>query len=103
MSSKFAQGDNCLFPHRQAAIDFLDNMLAHKIFHRAKKVPVSEQELKGRSSKKIKEAEKEGKDKAGEKSKGDEKQTDAESSHAEGKSEKQVSKHFSFSFWMTNI
>lgn len=51
MASKFAQGDNCLFPHRQAAIGFLDSMLAHKIFHRAKKVPVSEQELKGKSKK----------------------------------------------------
>lgn len=91
MASKFAQGDNCLFPHRQAAIDFLDNMLAHKIFHRAKKVPVSEQELKGRSSKKSKDGEKESK---GEKSKGDEKQTDAESSHAEGKAEKQVNIKF---------
>lgn len=91
IGSKFAQGDNCLFPHRQAAIDFLDNMLAHKIFHRAKKVPVSEQELKGRGSKKSKEVEKEKEGKDKEKSKGDEKQTDAESSHAEGKSEKQVS------------
>lgn len=85
MNSKFAQGDSCLFAHRQAAIDFLDGMLTHKVFHRAKKVPVSEQELKGRTSKKSKE-EKDGK---GEKKTGE---TDAESSHAEGKLEKQVEK-----------
>lgn len=46
MSSKYAQGDNCLFPTREIAIDFLDAMLAHKFFHRAKKVPVSEAELR---------------------------------------------------------
>ncbi|XP_063703357.1 translocation protein SEC62 [Culicoides brevitarsis] len=85
MNSKFAQGDNCLFPHRQAAIDFLDGMLAHKVFHRAKKVPVSEHELKGRTSKKSKDDGKEKSDK-----KPEEKQTDAESSHAENKSEKQL-------------
>lgn len=79
MGSKFAQGDNCLFPHRQAVLDFMDEMLHHKFFHRAKKVPVSEQELRGKSKKSSdKEPEKE-------KSKKDEKVTDGgESSHAEG-------------------
>ncbi|XP_065088398.1 translocation protein SEC62 [Ochlerotatus camptorhynchus] len=79
MTSKFAQGDNCLFPHRQAVLDFMDEMLHHKFFHRAKKVPVSEQELRGKSKKSTdKENEKE-------KSKKDEKGTDGgESSHAEG-------------------
>uniref|UniRef100_A0A1Q3G3X5 Translocation protein SEC62 n=1 Tax=Culex tarsalis TaxID=7177 RepID=A0A1Q3G3X5_CULTA len=51
LASKFAQGDNCLFPHRQAVIDFMDEMLHHKLFHRARKVPVSEQELRGKSKK----------------------------------------------------
>ncbi|XP_063698130.1 translocation protein SEC62-like [Culicoides brevitarsis] len=46
MNSKFAQGSKPLFADREAAIDFLDGMLAHKLFHRAKKVPVSEQELR---------------------------------------------------------
>lgn len=79
LASKFAQGDNCLFPHRQAVLDFMDEMLHHKFFHRAKKVPVSEQELRGKSKKSTdKENEKE-------KSKKDEKGTDGgESSHAEG-------------------
>lgn len=78
LTSKFAQGDNCLFPHRQAVIDFMDEMLHHKFFHRAKKVPVSEQELRGKSKKASE------KDKEKEKTK-DEKATDGgESSHAEG-------------------
>lgn len=79
IASKFAQGENCLFPHRQAVLDFMDEMLHHKFFHRAKKVPVSEQELRGKGKKSTdKENEKE-------KSKKDEKGTDGgESSHAEG-------------------
>lgn len=77
MSSKFAQGDGCLFPTRQFAADYLDLMLTHKFFHRAKKVPVSEMELKGRNKDKSKDQEKE-----------KTKETDAESSHAEGKQEK---------------
>lgn len=79
IASKFAQGENCLFPHRQAVLDFMDEMLHHKFFHRAKKVPVSEQELRGKGKKATdKENEKE-------KIKKDEKGTDGgESSHAEG-------------------
>lgn len=79
MTSKFSQGDNCLFSTRQHAIDYLDMMLTHKFFHRAKKVPVSEMELKGRTKEKPKDSEKETKVV---------KETDAESSHAEGKQEK---------------
>lgn len=90
LASKFAQGDNCLFPHRQAVIDFMADMLFHKFFHRARKVPVSEQELRGKSGKKAVEAAtsstasataKEGGGKASTK---EERATDAESSHAEG-------------------
>lgn len=66
-------------------------MLRHKFFHRAKKVPVSEQELKA----KLKKKEKERKREAGEeKRKKDEDKgdADAESSHAEGekKDDKQM-------------
>ncbi|KAL9692210.1 hypothetical protein quinque_015752 [Culex quinquefasciatus] len=80
LASKFAQGDNCLFPHRQAVIDFMDEMLHHKLFHRARKVAVSEQELRGKSKK--------GSEKEKDQPKGakDDKTTDGgESSHAEGK------------------
>lgn len=56
-------------------------MLRHKFFHRAKKVPVSEQELKAKMKKKLK------KDDDNKKKKEDEA---AESSHAEGKDAQQV-------------
>lgn len=46
MASKYAEGEKCLFPTREIAIDFLDTMLVHKFFHRAKKVTVSENELR---------------------------------------------------------
>ena len=53
-------------------------MLRHKLFHRAKKVPISEQELK----KKLKKKEKKPGEKEDKKKKEDE---TAESSHAEGR------------------
>ena len=68
MTSKFTEGDTSLFSTRQSAADYLDLMLTHKFFHRAKKVPVSELELKGRTKEKSKDQEK------------DKKETDAESS-----------------------
>ncbi|KAM7353120.1 translocation protein 1 isoform 2-T2 [Cochliomyia hominivorax] len=53
MKSKFAEGDNALFTTREQAVDFLDLMLEHKFFHRAKKVPISIDDLRGvKSSKK---------------------------------------------------
>lgn len=53
-------------------------MLRHKLFHRAKKVPVSEQELKKKMKKKDK--------KSGEKEEKKKKEDEtAESSHAEGR------------------
>uniref|UniRef100_A0AAG5DEG7 Translocation protein SEC62 n=1 Tax=Anopheles atroparvus TaxID=41427 RepID=A0AAG5DEG7_ANOAO len=85
LASKFAQGDNCIFPHRQAVIDFMGDMLFHKFFHRARKVPVSEQELRGKGGKKAAEkAVESGKEGGKVASTKDERATDAESSHAEG-------------------
>uniref|UniRef100_A0A1B6CC81 Translocation protein SEC62 n=1 Tax=Clastoptera arizonana TaxID=38151 RepID=A0A1B6CC81_9HEMI len=72
-------GDDPLFITRSDVIDFLDLMLRHKFFHRAKKVPVSEQELRAKSKKKDKKDDKKTDDK---KKKDDDA---AESSHAEGK------------------
>lgn len=46
MASKYGQGEQCLFPNREFAIDFLDTMLTKKFFHRAKKVPVTDAELR---------------------------------------------------------
>lgn len=52
MKSKFAEGDHPLFSTREQAVDFLDIMLEHKFFHRAKKVPVTLDELRGKTEKK---------------------------------------------------
>ncbi|XP_034097427.1 translocation protein SEC62 isoform X1 [Drosophila albomicans] len=52
MKSKFAEGDAPLFTTREQAVEFMDIMLEHKFFHRAKKVPVTLDELRGKSEKK---------------------------------------------------
>lgn len=67
-------------------------MLIHKFFHRAKKIPVSEQELKGRkkekpSTDKEKDKKKEIKKEVTKEERATE---DAESSHVEGREEKTV-------------
>lgn len=56
-------------------------MLSHKFFHRAKKVVVSEQELKGKKGKKDKKVDEKEEKEVGKKEK---KSEEAESSHAEG-------------------
>ncbi|KAF4519063.1 hypothetical protein B566_EDAN001653 [Ephemera danica] len=55
MESSFAitkEGTEPLFPSRDHAVQFLNKMLFLKFFHRARKVPVSEQELKAKLRKK---------------------------------------------------
>lgn len=47
MKSKFVEGSSPLFTTRDQAVEFLDIMLEHKFFHRAKKVPISIEELRG--------------------------------------------------------
>lgn len=90
LESQFAQGNDAIFKSRTDVIHFLHTMLEHKFFHRARKVPVSEQELKSkRKDKKPSEDEKKKDDKKDKKEK--EKGTDAESSVVEGKSEVAVS------------
>lgn len=46
--SQWGKGDDARFKSRQDVSDFLHVMLVHKFFHRARKVPVSEQELKSK-------------------------------------------------------
>lgn len=94
MASKFGQGENCLFPTREIAIQFLDSMLVHKFFHRAKKVPVTEAELKRgkKPEKKTDDDEKKESSTVSTTKKKEEKVTDAESSHVEGKKDKLAEK-----------
>lgn len=49
MESQFAKGNTPLIATRESAIEMMDNMLVHKLFHRGKKVTVTEQELKGKA------------------------------------------------------
>nr|SVE85745.1 EOG090X0D00 [Daphnia pulicaria] len=77
-----------LFTTRESIVKYLDLLLRKKFFHRARKIPVSEQELKARAKKKEKKKEiesgKKDKSEAEDEKKGD----DGESSHAEEKKEK---------------
>merc|ERR1712071_380014 len=45
------KGEEALFTCRESVVQYLDLMPRHKFFHRAKKIPVTEQELKARSKK----------------------------------------------------
>ncbi|XP_075236961.1 translocation protein 1 [Lycorma delicatula] len=87
-----SENEEPMFATRQDVSDFLDRMLRHKFFHRAKKVPVSEQELKAKQKKK----EKKDKDKDEKKDKDEIKkrkeEETAESSHAEGGKESESGK-----------
>ncbi|KAL1138275.1 hypothetical protein AAG570_009964 [Ranatra chinensis] len=92
MSSKWGsvvkEGEEPFFASREHCIDFLDLMLRHKFYHRARKVPVTEDQL--RSLKKGKKAVTGTEKVTGtteKKNGGEEKKEEevAESSHAEGK------------------
>ncbi|KAJ2948933.1 hypothetical protein O0L34_g5868 [Tuta absoluta] len=86
LTSKWATGKNRIFKTRLEVQDFLHQMLLHKLFHRAKKVPVSEQELKGKKKKEKEDKGKSGDEKDGEKSQAEGKDT------KEGKDGKEVEK-----------
>ncbi|CAB3261210.1 unnamed protein product [Arctia plantaginis] len=81
LTSKWATGKNPIFTTRHDVTDYLHQMLLHKLFHRAKKVPVSEQELKGKKKKDLEKSSKSGDEKDGEKS---------QASACEGKDTKDV-------------
>ncbi|XP_022916994.2 translocation protein SEC62 [Onthophagus taurus] len=81
LESKFAQGTDALFETRNDVVNFLQLLLEHRFYHRARKVPVSEQELKSKKKDKKVESGDEKKKEKGEKG------TDAESSVVEGNAE----------------
>lgn len=74
-------GEEPLFTTRESVVEYLDLMLRHKFFHRAKKIPVTKQELKSRKKKKDKSEAEE-----------DKKQDEADGSHAEEKGKEKSSK-----------
>ncbi|KAE8750621.1 hypothetical protein FOCC_FOCC002601 [Frankliniella occidentalis] len=75
-------GEEPFFACREDVVDFLERMLSHKFFHRAKKVVVSEEELKGKQKKR--EKKKDEVDDKEDKRKEKKSIEEAESSHAEG-------------------
>lgn len=93
LQSQWAKGDEPFFKNREAIVDFLNVMLEHKFFHRARKVPVSEQELKAKKKDK-KSADKEDKDDKEKEKKEKDKGTDGDNSVVEGKPETAVSSLF---------
>ncbi|KAF2897105.1 hypothetical protein ILUMI_09069 [Ignelater luminosus] len=91
LESDWSKSDEPFFKTREAIVDYLHGMLVHKFFHRARKVPVSEHELKPKKKEK-KSTESAGDKKTDGNEKEIEKQrkekgTDAESSVAEVKKE----------------
>ncbi|XP_023310616.1 translocation protein SEC62 [Anoplophora glabripennis] len=86
MESDFVKRDEPLFKTRDEIVDYLHVMLEHKFYHRARKVPVSESELKSKKKEKkaVEPVEEEKKDK--------DKGTDAESSVVEGAKDAQPDK-----------
>ncbi|XP_050546824.1 translocation protein SEC62-like [Daktulosphaira vitifoliae] len=74
LDSKWVTSEK-LFSTREEIELYLDDMLKHQFFHRAKKVPISEQELKAmknKKSKKLNDTDKEDKKKSDKKKKDDE-------------------------------
>ncbi|KAF7280751.1 translocation protein 1 [Rhynchophorus ferrugineus] len=85
LESNYVKRDPPLFRTRDEIVDYLHVMLEHKFYHRARKVPVSEQELKGKKNVKKAESESGDEDKKLKKEKEQSKGTDGENSVAEGK------------------
>ncbi|XP_016979096.1 translocation protein SEC62 isoform X2 [Drosophila rhopaloa] len=84
MKSKFAEGSSPLFTTREQVIEFLDVMLEHKFFHRAKKVPVTLEEIRGKSSGDKKGDKDKNQEKEKDKAKDDKKDTDPEAENGQG-------------------
>ncbi|XP_016965188.1 translocation protein SEC62 isoform X2 [Drosophila biarmipes] len=84
LKSKFAEGSSPLFTTREQVIEFLDVMLEHKFFHRAKKVPVSLEEIRSKSGGDKKADKEKNQDKEKEKTKDDKKDTDPEAENGQG-------------------
>ncbi|XP_042237146.1 translocation protein SEC62-like isoform X2 [Homarus americanus] len=63
LDSQWATGKDILFTDRQSVVDYCNKLLKHKFFHRAKKIPITDRDLKPKDLKKKKEKEKEEKKK----------------------------------------
>ncbi|XP_017075746.1 translocation protein SEC62 isoform X2 [Drosophila eugracilis] len=84
LKSKFAEGNSPLFTTREQVIEFLDVMLEHKFFHRAKKVPVTLEEIRGRSGGDKKGDKEKNQDKEKDKAKAEKKDSEPEAENGQG-------------------
>lgn len=93
LESKWATNEK-LFTTRQEIEIFLDLMLKHQFFHRAKKVPISDQELKAMKNKKSKKSNDTDKDekKKVDKKKKDKKDDESEETSKDDKNEDEKNK-----------
>ncbi|XP_045609956.1 translocation protein SEC62 isoform X2 [Procambarus clarkii] len=63
LDSPWATGKDILFTDRQSVVDYCNKLLKQKFFHRAKKIPITDKDLKPKDLKKKKEKEREEKKK----------------------------------------
>nr|CAG4642780.1 EOG090X0D00 [Evadne anonyx] len=84
------KGEEPLFTTRESVVEYLNILLLHKFFHRAKKIAVTAEELKARSKKRNKKKEEEIEKK--EEADNDKKQDEADSSHTEEKAKEKTKK-----------
>ncbi|XP_027222883.2 translocation protein SEC62 isoform X3 [Penaeus vannamei] len=63
LDSPWASGKDILFTDRESVVEYCNKLLKHKFFHRARKIPITDKDLKPKDLKRKKEKEKEEKEK----------------------------------------
>ncbi|KAF2361072.1 hypothetical protein FHG87_008173 [Trinorchestia longiramus] len=63
LDSQWATGKDAIFTDRQSVVVYCNRLLTHKFFHRARKIPVTERDLKPKELKKKREREEKEKNK----------------------------------------
>ncbi|XP_018013899.1 translocation protein SEC62 [Hyalella azteca] len=63
LDSQWATGKDAIFRDRQSVVDYCNKLLTQKFFHRARKIPVTERDLKPKELKKKREKEEKEKEK----------------------------------------
>ncbi|KAK3856341.1 hypothetical protein Pcinc_037329 [Petrolisthes cinctipes] len=59
LDSQWATGKDCIFTDRQSVVQYCNKLLKLKFYHRAKKIPITDKDLRPKDLKKKKEKEKE--------------------------------------------
>lgn len=102
LDSQWATGKDVVFTDRQSCVDYCNKLLKFKFFHRAKKIPITDKDLKPKDLKRKKEKEKEEEEKKKreseklktieEKDKEEEEEEEAEEEVKEKEKEKEATK-----------